>query len=108
MRSYHKEYKSISDLALQTHGFIGKAFLLVYVDDRGQLVHTTPQTASIHSPHTRLPLSGLFWPGTHSVDQASLKLRDPPASASGVLGLKVCLTTPESLQGAACLPQHRH
>ena len=31
-------------------------------------------------------------PGTHSVDQADLELRDPPASASLVLGLKVCLT----------------
>jgi hypothetical protein len=27
-------------------------------------------------------------PGAHSVDQAGLKLRDPPASASQVLGLK--------------------
>jgi hypothetical protein len=28
-------------------------------------------------------------PGTHSVDQAGLELRSPPASASRVLGLKV-------------------
>ena len=28
--------------------------------------------------------------GTHSVDQAGLKLRNPPASASQVLGLKAC------------------
>jgi hypothetical protein len=27
-------------------------------------------------------------PGTHSVDQAGLELRNPPASASRVLGLK--------------------
>jgi hypothetical protein len=33
-------------------------------------------------------------PGTHSVDQAGLELRNPPASASPVLGLKVCATTP--------------
>jgi hypothetical protein len=33
-------------------------------------------------------------PGTHFVDQAGLKLRNPPASASGVLGLKACATTP--------------
>jgi hypothetical protein len=33
-------------------------------------------------------------PGTHSVDQAGLELRNPPASASRVLGLKVCATTP--------------
>jgi hypothetical protein len=35
-------------------------------------------------------------PGTHSVDQADLKLRNPPASASRVLGLKVCGTTARS------------
>jgi hypothetical protein len=32
-------------------------------------------------------------PGTHSVDKASLELRNPPASASQVLGLKACATT---------------
>ena len=32
-------------------------------------------------------------PGAHSVDQAGLELRDPPASASRVLGLKWCTTT---------------
>jgi len=35
-------------------------------------------------------------PGTHSVDQAGLELRNSPASASRVLGLKVCATTPGS------------
>jgi hypothetical protein len=33
-------------------------------------------------------------PGTHSVDQAGLELRNSPASASQVLGLKACATTP--------------
>jgi hypothetical protein len=33
-------------------------------------------------------------PGAHFVDQAGLELRNPPASASRVLGLKVCATTP--------------
>jgi hypothetical protein len=33
-------------------------------------------------------------PGTHSVDQAGLELRNPPASASRLLGLKACTTTP--------------
>jgi hypothetical protein len=33
-------------------------------------------------------------PGTHFVDQAGLELRNPPASASRVLGLKACDTTP--------------
>jgi hypothetical protein len=32
-------------------------------------------------------------PGNHSVDQAGLELRNPPASASQVLGLKTCTTT---------------
>jgi hypothetical protein len=32
-------------------------------------------------------------PGTHFVDQASLELRNLPASAYQVLGLKVCATT---------------
>jgi hypothetical protein len=32
-------------------------------------------------------------PGTHFVDQAGLELRNPPASAWQVLGLKVCATT---------------
>jgi hypothetical protein len=35
-------------------------------------------------------------PGTHSVDQAGLELRNPPASASRVLGLKARTTTPSS------------
>jgi len=33
-------------------------------------------------------------PGTHFVDQAGLELRNPLASASRVLGLKACTTTP--------------
>ena len=32
-------------------------------------------------------------PGTHTVDQAGLNLRNLPASASQVLGLKACATT---------------
>jgi hypothetical protein len=32
--------------------------------------------------------------GTHSVDQAGPELRNSPASASQVLGLKACTTTP--------------
>jgi hypothetical protein len=31
-------------------------------------------------------------PGTHAIDQAGLQLRNPPASTSQVLGLKVCAT----------------
>jgi hypothetical protein len=41
----------------------------------------------------RVSLCSLGCTGTHSVDQAGLKLRNPPASASQVLGLKACATT---------------
>jgi hypothetical protein len=41
----------------------------------------------------RLSLYSPGCPGTHSVDQAGLELRNLPASASQVLGLKVCTTT---------------
>jgi hypothetical protein len=34
-------------------------------------------------------------PGTHFVDQAGLELRNPPASASQVLGLKACGFNPD-------------
>jgi hypothetical protein len=37
---------------------------------------------------------GFLCPGTHSVDQAGLELRNQPASASQVLGLKACATMP--------------
>jgi hypothetical protein len=49
---------------------------------------TTPQ------PLDRVSLCSPGCPGTHSVDQAGLELRNSPASASQVLGLKVCATTP--------------
>ena len=39
--------------------------------------------------------------GTHSVDQAGLEL-SPPASASRVLGLKACATTPGALSTLTC------
>jgi hypothetical protein len=35
-------------------------------------------------------------PGAHSVDQDSFELRDPPASASRVLGLKAGTTMPDT------------
>jgi hypothetical protein len=42
----------------------------------------------------RVALCSPGCPGTHSVDQAGLELRNSPASASQVLGLKACATTP--------------
>jgi hypothetical protein len=41
----------------------------------------------------RVSLYSSGCPGTHFVDQAALELRNPPASASPVLGLKACATT---------------
>jgi hypothetical protein len=41
----------------------------------------------------RVSLCSPGCPETHSVDQAGLELRNPPASASRVLGLKACTTT---------------
>jgi hypothetical protein len=42
----------------------------------------------------RVSLCSPGCPGTRSVDQAGLELRNPPAFASQVLGLKACATTP--------------
>jgi hypothetical protein len=41
----------------------------------------------------RVSLYSPGFPGTHSVDQADLKLINSLASASQVLGLKACATT---------------
>jgi hypothetical protein len=46
----------------------------------------------------RVSLCSPGCPGTHSVDQAGFKLRNPPASASQVLGLQACSTLPGLLQ----------
>jgi hypothetical protein len=40
----------------------------------------------------RVSLCSPGCPGTHSVDQDGLKLRNPPASASQVLEVKLCTT----------------
>jgi hypothetical protein len=45
----------------------------------------------------RVSLCSLGCPGTHSVDQAGLGLRNPLASASRVLGLKACTTNSQLL-----------
>jgi hypothetical protein len=48
----------------------------------------------------RVSLCSPVYPETHSVDQAFLELRNPPASAFQVLGLKVCATMPGLLGGS--------
>jgi hypothetical protein len=42
----------------------------------------------------RVSLCSPGCPGTHSVDQPGLELRNSPAPASQVMGLKACATTP--------------
>ena len=54
----------------------------------------------------RVSLCSPSYPGTHSVGQAGLELRNLSASASQVLGLKACTTMPCStytLAGQLCL-----
>lgn len=49
-------------------------------------------------------LCGPGYPGTHSVDQGGIKVRDFPASTSGMLGLKVCARMPHLAQGSHHCP----
>jgi hypothetical protein len=50
----------------------------------------------------RVSLCSPGCPGTQSVDQAGLELRNPPASASQVLGLKACATTAQLRKCCKC------
>jgi hypothetical protein len=61
-----------------------------YVDDKVFIstVKTTTWCVLRHDLYL-----ALGYPGTHYVDEAGLKFRDPPASASWGLGLKECATT---------------
>ncbi|GAB1300457.1 Vacuolar protein sorting-associated protein 26C [Apodemus speciosus] len=54
---------------------------------------TCPTLETTNFKVDRVSLCSPGCPGTHSEDQAGLELRNPPASASQVLGLKVCATT---------------
>jgi hypothetical protein len=49
-------------------------------------------------PPERVSLCSPGCPGIHSVDQADLKLRNLPASASQVLELKACATTAHEIK----------
>ena len=59
-------------------------FALKIVVERGMLLYVLSPPQDRVSPYS----SG--GPGTHSVDQADLKLRNSSASASRGLGLKAC------------------
>ena len=57
----------------------------------------------------RVSLCSPGCPVTHSVDQAGLELRNPPASASQVLGFKAGATTAQcsiSLKAPVCIAAH--
>ena len=58
----------------------------------GHYVASTCLTSNQFFFRDRVSLYSSGCPGTHLVDQAVLKLRSLPASASQVLGLKVCAT----------------
>jgi hypothetical protein len=54
--------------------------------------------------------TGFYCPGTHFVDKAGLELRNQPASASQVLGLKACATMPgffNTVLHAVVTPNHK-
>ena len=53
-----------------------------------------PQSCLFFGFRDRVSLYSSGCPETHSVDQAGLELRNLPASASRVLGLKACATMP--------------
>jgi hypothetical protein len=55
----------------------------LHIHDGPLFVHLFGDRVSLHSPGCS---------GTSSIDQAGLELRDPFASASQVLGLKMCAT----------------
>jgi hypothetical protein len=72
------------------------------------LTHIYPPILTVAHTHTHLHIQIKFLllffrdrvsfsspgcPGTHSIDQAGLELRNLPASASQVLELKACATT---------------
>jgi hypothetical protein len=57
-------------------------------------VHTHTHT---HFVWDKVSQHGCGCPRTHLVDQASLGLRDPPASAFRALGLQACATTLDNL-----------
>lgn len=46
----------------------------------------------------RIFLCSPGFPGSHSVHHGSIKIRDPPSSASQVTGFKACVTMPGKIE----------
>jgi hypothetical protein len=57
------------------------------------LVHFSMESQQMQHNYSRVSVCSPDCPGTHFIDQAGLELRNLPASASQVLGLKACATT---------------
>jgi hypothetical protein len=74
-------YKSFNQLLLS----LNLNFVILGLDNQFFFFLVLQDRVSLCSPGC---------PGTHSVDQAGLELRDLPASAFWVLGLKACATMP--------------
>jgi hypothetical protein len=66
------------------------------------ILHVLPSATLSLSPEC-IFLCSPGCPATHSVDQADLELRNPPASASQVLGLKAYTTTAWHTKLTACM-----
>ncbi|GAB1287053.1 Targeting protein for Xklp2 [Apodemus speciosus] len=86
--SWFDEKANLENKFLQQSGrgesFQGKASLRKAKLPQGCVTPLKADRVSLCSPGC---------PGTHSVDQAGLELRNPTASASQVLGLQACATT---------------
>jgi hypothetical protein len=92
------------------YGTLGPFFTLSYPG-----VHYPAISSNSYFFRDRVSLCSPGCPGTHSVDQAGLQLRNPSASASQLLGLKACATTAWllllfflNLKNVVCLLEHRH
>jgi hypothetical protein len=69
----------------------------IYINERPrQRFRSNACLETIHPvwPYLKNPFFFFCCPGTHFADQAGLELRNLSASASQVLGLKACATTP--------------
>jgi hypothetical protein len=72
-------------------------FISLYLSNVRKLTFVLPSLSFVFCFFVfwdRVSLCSPGCPRTHSVDQAGLELRNPPASASRVLGLKACTTKP--------------
>ncbi|GAB1293532.1 Telomere repeats-binding bouquet formation protein 1 [Apodemus speciosus] len=81
------EHSMVKEAALYTLGSIAEE------NGNGQTLVREMGCIEILSQMFRVSLYSPGCPRTHCVDQAGLELRNPPAFASQVLGLKACATT---------------